>query len=178
MYYISSTQVNILTPPDALSGPVPVQLTVGSVKSNVLNVQAQPQSLSFFDFVSSVNNLPYIYGRHASDNTLIGPTNLYPGLTTPTKPGESIYVAGTGFGLTTVPVVSGALSQSGTLPTPWPVVTIGGIATPVTFAGLVADGTYQFNFVVPANAPNGDLQILATYNGLSTQQGLLITVQK
>lgn len=76
-----------------------------------------------------------------------------------------------------MPVVSGGLSQSGTLPSPWPVITIGGVATPVTYAGLIADGTYQFNFVVPASAPNGDLPIMATYNGSSTQTGLLITVQ-
>jgi uncharacterized protein (TIGR03437 family) len=176
LYYVSPTQINILTPPDALSGSVPVQVTVGGVKSNLVTLQAQAQSLSFFEFVSTVNGLPYIYGRHASDNSLIGPTNLYPGLTTPAKPGEIIYVAGTGFGATNVPVVSGALSQGGTLPTPWPVITVGGTAVPVSFAGLIADGTYQFNFTVPANAPNGDLSISASYNGLSTQSGLLLTV--
>jgi uncharacterized protein (TIGR03437 family) len=177
VYFISPTQVNILTPPDPLSGSVPVQLTVGGVQSNVVSVNAQAQSLSFFDFVSSATGLAYVYGRHASDNSLIGPASLYPGLTTPVKPGESIYVAGAGFGPTSVPVTSGALTQSGTLPAPWPVITIGGIPTIVTYAGLIADGTYQFNFAVPANAPNGDLPIVATYSGLSTQSGLSITVQ-
>ena len=33
----------------------------------------------------------YVYGPFASDNTIIGPTTLFPGLTTPVKPGEDIY---------------------------------------------------------------------------------------
>jgi uncharacterized protein (TIGR03437 family) len=176
VYYISPTQVNILTPPDAMSGPVAVQLVNNGVASNLLNVQAAPQSLSFFNFVSSAG-LDYVYGRHGSDGSLIGPTSLYTGLTTPVKPGEVIFVAGNGFGQTTVPVVSGAETQSGTLPQPWPVVAIGGINAPVSFAGLVGVGTYQFNLQVPTNAPDGDLLLTATYNGLQIQAQLLITVQ-
>jgi uncharacterized protein (TIGR03437 family) len=132
--------------------------------------------LSFFNFVSSAG-LDYVYGRHGSDGSLIGPTSLYTGLTTPVKPGEVIFVAGNGFGQTTVPVVSGAETQSGTLPQPWPVVAIGGINAPVSFAGLVGVGTYQFNLQVPTNAPDGDLLLTATYNGLQIQAQLLITVQ-
>jgi uncharacterized protein (TIGR03437 family) len=176
VYYISPTQVNILTPPDAMAGPVQVQLKNNGVASNVFTAQTAAQALSFFDFVSSAG-LDYVYGRHTSDSSLIGPTSLYPGLTTPVKPGETIYIAGTGFGQTNMQVVSGAETQSGTLPQPWPVVTIGGINAPVTFAGLVGVGTYQFNFQVPSNAPDGDLLLTATYNGLSTEPGLLITVQ-
>jgi uncharacterized protein (TIGR03437 family) len=175
LYYISPTQINILTPPGVLSGSVAVQVIVGGVKSNPVTVPAQTQSASFFQFVTA-GGLPYIYGRRTSDNSLIGPTTLYPGLTTPVKPGDQIYVAGTGFGTTNVPVVSGALSQGGLLPTPWPVITVGGTVVPLTFAGLVADGTYQFNFMVPTNAPNGDVPISATYNGQTTQPGLLLSV--
>jgi len=176
VYYISPAQVNILTPPDAMSGPVQVQLTNGGITSNVFTVQAAAQALSFFDFVSSTG-LDYVYGRHTSDSSLIGPASLFSGLTTPVKPGETIFIAGTGFGQTNTQVVSGAETQSGTLPQPWPVVTIGGINAPVTFAGLVGVGTYQFNIQVPSNVPDGDLLLTATYNGLSTEPGLLITVQ-
>jgi uncharacterized protein (TIGR03437 family) len=45
------------------------------------------------------------------------------------------------------------------------------------FVGLVSPGLFQFNAVVPPNAANGDQTITATYNGLSTQAGTLITVQ-
>ncbi len=176
VYYISPKQVNILTPPDAISGPVQVQLTTGGVTSNIVTVQAQPQSLSFFEFVSGA--LHYVYGRHLSDNTIIGPTTLFPGSSTPVKPGETIYVAGNGFGATDAAIVSGSITQGGTLPKPWPVVQIGGIQANVLFAGLVSPGTFIFNIVVPDNVPDGDLALTATYNGLSIQPNLLITIKR
>ena len=58
-----------------------------------------------------------------------------------------------------------------------PVIKIGGLPATVQFAGLVAVGEFQFNVVVPAALANGDQPITATYNGLSTQSGTLLTVQ-
>ena len=67
--------------------------------------------------------------------------------------------------------------QSGILVNP-PVVTIGGVATAVQFAGLVAPGEYQFNVVVPPNLPDADQPITATYGGLTTQPGALLTTHQ
>ena len=175
VYYISPTQVNILTPPDALPASVPVKLTNNGVSVSLLAVQAQPLSLSFFEFVSPGGS-HYVYARHA-DGDLIGPPSLFPSVSTPVKPGEAIYLAATGFGPTDVPVISGAMSQSGNLPLPFPVVRIGGIQATVTFAGLISVGTYQINLVVPLGVPDGDLPLTATYKGLSIQPNLLLTVQ-
>jgi len=47
----------------------------------------------------------------------------------------------------------------------------------VSFAGLVSPGEFQFNVVVPANVPDGDQAITATYGGVSTQPGTLIAIQ-
>jgi len=58
-----------------------------------------------------------------------------------------------------------------------PVVSIGGMQADVSFAGLVSPGDYLFNVKVPANVPDGDNVLTATYNGQSTQSGVLITVQ-
>jgi uncharacterized protein (TIGR03437 family) len=171
VYFISLTQVNILTPPDALSGSVQVQLTTAGATSNIASVQTQALSLSFFEFVSTAGK-HYVYGRHLADNSVVG----LPG-TTPVKPGETIYVATTGFGPTDTAVVSGAITQSGTLPTPWPVVQVGGVPANVRFAGLVSPGTYIVTFDVPTNVPDGELALTATYKGLSIQPNLLITVQ-
>ena len=179
IYFISPTQVNILTPPDAMSGSVQVQLTNGGVTSNIATVQAQSQSLSFFVFVTSAG-LDYVYGRHAADNGIIGPTNLFPtapGLATPVKPGETIYIAGNGFGVTDVAVASGAETQGGNLPKPWPVIQVGGNPVTVQFAGLIGPGTYIFTFALPANLPDGDVALTATYNGLSIQPNVLLRVQ-
>jgi len=41
----------------------------------------------------------------------------------------------------------------------------------------VSPGLYQLNLTVPQSAPAGDLPIVATYEGASTQSTAVITVQ-
>jgi uncharacterized protein (TIGR03437 family) len=170
VYYISPTQVNILTPPDAISGTVAVQLTSGGVKSNVVNSAAQPVSLAFFTFDAT-----HVTATHA-DGSLIGPATLYPGFSTPAKPGETIIVYANGFGTTTVPIMSGGLTQSGTV-TGSLIVGIGGFPADAVFAGLVAPGEFQFNIVVPSSEPDGDLGIFAAYNDAFTPKTATLAVQ-
>jgi uncharacterized protein (TIGR03437 family) len=171
IYYISPTQINILTPPDALPEVLQVIVTNKGVTSNTFDVQALAISPSFFIFGAG----PYLAATHAT-GALLGPATLYPGSTTPAKPGETITLYANGFGPTTNPVVSGAVSQSGTLTTS-PVIKIGGATASVIFAGLVAPGEFQFNVVVPSTLADGDQPVMATYKGVSTQAGTLITVQ-
>jgi uncharacterized protein (TIGR03437 family) len=170
VYYISLGQVNILTPPDAMSGPVQVVVTNNGTVSAAFTAQAQPMSPSFFVFDGT-----HVAAVHAN-GTLLGPTTLYPGSTTPAKPGETVVLYANGFGLTSPPVMSGSRVQFGAL-SPLPVVKIGGVASSVQFAGLVEPGQFQFNLVVPGSLGDGDQPITATYNGLSTQPGTSIAVQ-
>ncbi len=170
LYYISPTQINILTPPDAMSGPVQVQVTNNGTTTATFTAQAQPLSPSFFVFDGT-----HVAGVHLNGAD-IGPTTLYPGLTTPAKPGEIVVLYANGFGQTSTPVVSGSVSQSGTL-SPLPAIKIGGIAAPVQFAGLVSPGLFQFNVVVPSSLTDGDQPITATYNGFTTQAGTVIAIQ-
>jgi uncharacterized protein (TIGR03437 family) len=170
VYYISEAQINVLTPPDAMSGSVQVVVTNNGNANVPFAAQAQSLSPSFFVF----NGGPYAAAVHAAGG-LIGPATLYPGSTTPAAPGETILLYANGFGPTSTPLTAGSSSQSGTL-SPLPTVTIGGITATVLFAGLVFPGEFQFNVVVPANAPGGDQSIVATYNGATTQPGTLITI--
>ena len=171
--YISPTQVNILTSPDALQGAVQVLISSGGVNSAPFTVQAQPIAPAFFVFAGS----PFVAAEH-TNGSYLGSPSLYPGVTTPAKPGETVALFGSGFGPTSPPVVAGSLVQSGILPTP-PVIVIGGIAATVQFAGLVPSvpGEFQFNVVVPLGVPDGNNTVTALYGGLSTQTGLLLTVQ-
>ena len=171
IYYISPTKVNILTPPGAMPESVAIQFTVNGSASAPINVPTQSVSPSFFVF----NGGPYVAAEHAN-YTYLGPANLYLGLTTPAKPGETVLLYANGFGATSVPVVYGSSTQSGTL-SPLPMVTIGGIAATVSFAGLVAPGEHQFNVVIPANAQSGDNTLTATYSGVTTSPVALITIQ-
>ncbi len=171
--YISPTQVNILTPPNAISGSAPVQITENGAVSAKFMVQAQAEAPSYFVFGGG----PYVAATHANGN-LIGPASLYPGLSTPAQPGETILVYANGFGPTATPVMSGSETQSGTL-APLPVIMIGGVQAQVQFSGMnLTPGEFQFNVMVPSSIAGGDQPISATYNGFTTQPGTLITVQQ
>jgi len=174
LYSISSTQIYVLTPPDALQGSVQVQVTDNGVKGNAATVLAQAQSPSFFDAVSA-SGVHYVYGTHAGNGSLIGPSGLFPNSSSPVKPGETIYVIANGLGSTNTPVVSGSLTQTGVL-LQLPVITIGGSPATVSSAGLLGIGTYVIKLTVPSNASDGDLLVNATYNGSSTQPNVMITV--
>jgi uncharacterized protein (TIGR03437 family) len=170
VYYISPTQINILTPPDLASGTVQAQVTTNAGTGSSFTTQAQAESPSFFIFGGG----PYVAATHGN-GSLIGPTSLYPGQSTPSQPGETIVLYANGFGPTPTPVVSGSEIQSGSL-NPVPVITIGGTPATVQFAGLISPGLYQFNVVVPASTPAGDIALSATYSRLTTQSGVLVTV--
>jgi len=170
VYYVSPSQVNVLTPPDAIPGSVNVVVTNNGISSTPFVAQAQPLSPSFFVFDGT-----HVAATHGN-GAYIGPLTLYPGLTTPAQPGETIVIYGNGFGQTSTPVVSGSMTQSGSL-SPLPVITIGGIQANVRFAGLnLTPGEFQFNVDVPANVPDGDQPVTATINGVTTQAGVVLTV--
>ena len=174
VYYISPTQIDILTPPGVLPGTAAVQVTNNGAVSPPFTVQAQTLSPSFFN----LNGGPYVLAQHGADNSLIGPASFsVPGYAfTPAKPGETVVLYANGFGQTSTPVVAGSETQGGNLSPP-PIVTIGGTNAQVTFAGLISPGLFQFNVVIPTNAPSGDNTITATYNGASVSPVGLITVQ-
>ncbi len=170
VYYISPTQINILTPPNPIQGTVMVQVARNATSSTAFPVQAQPLSLAFFVFKGG----PYVAAIH-SNGGFIGPAGLFPSNSTPARAGEVISIYANGFGTTSSPVVAGAIPQSGTL-SPLPAITIGGIPAQVQFAGLTEAGEFQFNVMIPPNAPSGDNAILATYGGAEAPAEL-ITVQ-
>jgi uncharacterized protein (TIGR03437 family) len=172
VYYISPTQVNILAPPNTMTGTVPVVLTNNGAVSGTFLVPSQPISPSFFVF----NGGPYVAATHLN-GTLIGPPTLYPGSSTPAAPGETVVLYANGFGPTNVPLTPGSVTQSGTL-SPLPTITIGAQPATVTFAGLVAPGEFQFNVIVPPTLANGDQPIVATISNQPTQSGSLLTIKK
>jgi len=57
-----------------------------------------------------------------------------------------------------------------------PVVTIGGVAAQVSFAGIIEAGLFQFNVVAP-NAGSGDRLLQASIGGATTPANVYITLQ-
>jgi uncharacterized protein (TIGR03437 family) len=174
VYYVSPTQVNILTPPGALPMSTPIVVTNNGASAAASTALGQSLSPSFF-VLSDGQHLAAIH----LDGSLIGPASFsVPGYTfTPAQPGETISLYANGFGPTSITVVSGSVTQGGVL-SPMPVVTIGGKSATVLYAGLVSPGLFQFNVVVPSPVANGDLTITASYNGSTTQAGTVLSVSK
>ena len=171
IYYISPTQINILTPPDDMPAAVAVVVSTTAGAGAAFTAQAASISPAFFMFGAG----PYVAATH-QDGSYLGPASLYPGTTTPAQPGEIVTLYANGFGPTSVPVTSGSSTQSGALAT-LPAITIGGLPATVQFAGLVVPGEFQFNVVVPQNVPNGDNALVALYQGVEAAPVAVITVQ-
>ncbi len=175
IYYISPTQINLLTPDDATEGPVPVVVTTRHGTSVPVFVLKQKLSPAFFLFPPEGQK--YVAAVHV-DGTYLGKPHLWPGLVTrPAKPGEVILLFGTGFGLTNPALPTAELvHQPARLVLPV-TVQIGHRPANVLFAGLVSSGLYQFNVVVP-DLPEGDQPVVASIGGFNSQSRAFITVQR
>ncbi len=166
----ASDQVNVLAPLDSTTGDVQVVVTSNGVASAPATVSMKAAVPSLFLFSGNFTAATHVNG------TLLGPTTLYPGLTTPATKNETIVLYGTGFGLPTTPPVLGSSSQFGALPT-LPVCKIGSDTVNVGFAGLIAPGLIQINLTTPNTASTtADRSISCTYNGASTPVTDVITM--
>jgi len=167
----ATDQVNVLTPLDSSVGLAQVVVTNGAVSSApfVVNMQSPTPSMLL------VNPKGYVLATHA-DGTLIGPTSLFPGFSTPAKRGETIVLWGVGFGLPDGAITEGSSTQFAPMPF-FPSCFIAA-SVPNIAANLVSPGLYQFNVTVPAQAPTGDVPIFCIYSNKSfTPAGNLITIQ-
>jgi uncharacterized protein (TIGR03437 family) len=179
VYYISPTQLNVLSPADTAVGSVPVQVTYAGKTSNVLNGTEATFSPALFMF--SPLGAKYV-ATVRSDGQFIGPTNLYPGVplgtgigTVPAKAGDVLLLFGTGFGPTIPTTNFGQTFTGAPLTANTVTATIGGVPATVLCA-LVAPGEYQCNITVPI-APTGDNLIVLKVSGVSTQPGAYLTMQ-
>jgi uncharacterized protein (TIGR03437 family) len=170
--YVSPTQINALVAADSTLGPV--QVTGGNQALTSASASVTMQAVSPAFFISKSN---YIAGFGPDNKTIIGPTTLFPNASAPVKPGDQISVYGTGFGPANAPIPNG-LVIANPIPISGVTVMIGGAAAQVVAANLVGPGLYQLNVAVPASTPNGDVPVVATVGGLTTQSGAFIAVQQ
>jgi len=167
-----SDQINVLSPLDNTVGLVQVVVTRQNVSSTPMVVNMQPLAPSFLLFDVAGHSV----ATH-TDYSLLGPANLFPGLTTPAHPQEVALVWATGFGLPATSLVAGSATQTGSLPV-LPVCQIGGAPATVNTAVLVGPGLYALFVTVPSGASNGDSVVSCTYRNSTTPAGDLVTVQR
>jgi uncharacterized protein (TIGR03437 family) len=175
VYYISPTQINVQAP--ALPpGPVSVQVTNSNGTSAAVTATVAAESPAFFLW----------NGKYAvttrPDFTYVGPPGLFSSVaTTPSKPGDTVILWGTGFGATTPAIPPGTLTPSTSATVNDPVsVTVGGLPAEYV-GGAMTPGTAglcQIVIKIPPSAPNGDLPVLASIDGVQSPAGVFITVQQ
>jgi uncharacterized protein (TIGR03437 family) len=170
--YINSTQVNVLTPADNSTGPVPIEVVRNGVHSNQMSITLNKYSPALFLWPKG-----YAVATHL-DNSYAAPSNLFPG-SIPARPGETITLYGAGFGQTTPPFPPGKIVPG--MATTDPVtVLLNGTPVDVSYAGLAPNyaGLYQLNIKIPDQMPDGDATIVAQIGGVQTENGIFLTVKR
>ena len=119
------------------------------------------------------------YGSGAYSYDILGPTGTSLGYkTVAAKPGDVVELYGIGFGPTNPAVPSGrAYTGPPGVATDSITITINGTPVTPSFAGVVVPGLFQFNLTVPAGLGSGDQPLLASVNGMSTQNGVAFALQ-
>jgi len=171
--FISPKQINFLTPADMPTGAtVQVVVSNNGLASDATAVKTQIFAPSFFLLGGK-----YAATLHSDNRTIVGPTTLVPNNSKPAQPGEVVVMFGNGFGATNPPVQNGQVITSPASLTGTPTISIGGTQATIVYSGLTATGLYQFNVTVPATAADGDLPVTASIGGVTSPDGVLLTVQ-
>jgi uncharacterized protein (TIGR03437 family) len=180
--YISPTQVNVLAPDDAVTGPVSVVVANGGSDSAAFSAQVQTYSPAFFTFPPP--NQGYIaatvLGEPSGAFDYLAPAGaLGAGASSrPARAGDIVELYATGFGPTNPKPPDGQVFF-GAYPTATTVtVTIGGLNATVAWAGLSSAGLYQLNVIVPAGLSNGDHLVVAMVGGVQSRSGAFIPAQQ
>jgi len=175
--FVSPTQLNVLAPDNLPSGRV--ELTVSSPmgwQKTFVNVKPYSPGL----FTLPVPPGIYLAALHTDWAYVASSGQLAPNIPArPAAPGETIVFYGTGFGPTDPQApayhrFTGAAALSGTPPVR---VQIGSIQAQVSFTGLIGNGLYQLNVVVP-NVPDGDHEVVVTMGSEASPRGRYIPVRR
>lgn len=183
--YVSPTQVNV---------QVPSTVSINPGLSVVLTFKGQTTAAFPFNVrllsggmlapaQFKVGDKQFVYASKGNTGTVVSNGSIAGVPAAPATPGETLVLFGSGFGSMSpfnVPIAGQIPSTLGTT-LQYPVtVRIGGIDARVLFQGVVPPyvGLYQFNVVVPPDAPSGDLTFEVIQNGQPIAQTLYLPVQR
>ncbi len=168
VYYVSPGQLNVQAPSGLPAGSVQVVVTHNGQPSAAFSAQASASAPGLFTY--SAAGLTLAAAQHTSDYSTVGITGDSPG-TRPATAGEVLAFYGGGF----APAAAGQIvNGNSTLPGA-PTATVGGKQAQATSVYLIGAGLFQINITVP-QVPTGNQPVVITYNGQSTQSGVVIPV--
>ena len=165
LYFASPTQINAQIPVD-LKPNQPYQILV-----NANGALSMPDTVHLTDVAPGIATFATgaIIAQHL-DGSLVLESK-------PAKPGEAVIFYMSGLGLTDNPVDTGQPSPGDVLARPKiPLkLTLNGTDAPILFAGLTPGlvGLYQVNFLVPENAPDGNLELVIDQDSDQSNKSLL-----
>jgi uncharacterized protein (TIGR03437 family) len=177
MIFASNTQVSAVVPYDVAF----LQTTTVIVKflnqtSNGISVQVTPTTTAIFTANASGTGPGAILNPNNSANT---PTN-------PANKGDTVAIYLTGEGQTSPAGVNGKVTTVSPTPplTPAPLlpvaVLIDGQPAAISFAGEapgIVSGVMQLNVQIPAGARTGNLPLIVSIGGVSSQNGVTVSVK-
>ncbi|MBI4909782.1 MAG: hypothetical protein HY820_39560 [Acidobacteria bacterium] len=177
IYFAGTTQLYALAPLDDTTGNVPVVVSTPAGDSAPMMVRkaaAAPALLSspgpnnrMFAVVAAANGA--ILGRPGTDTRV----------TRAARPGEVIFIFGSGWGPTEPLVTADRAVAAEAAMVDRPSVTVNN--TGVTLMGtptLFSAGLYQTSFVVPAGLADGDYPIVLTAGGAASSSNVFLTVAR
>ena len=180
--YVQSDQINFQVPALTQTGPLPVFIILNPGRPNELRsdqgtVTIAQYSPGWFTFSNRSIAATTADGRIVAD-----PAVIAGGVAA--RRGDIVTLYGTGFGFTD-PVFQAGEIPSGVARLRDPItITVGGTmlaAADILYAGLapgLISGVYQFNIRIPMSATPGNVAVVATMGGVSTQTaGGVIPVQ-
>jgi uncharacterized protein (TIGR03437 family) len=183
--YVSPTQVNVQVPGDvSAAGAVPVVVTYDGSSSAAGNIAIKATSGALLSPpVFKVGDLQYAAAFHHEGLYLVS-NGQVPGVEeAPAKRGETLVFYGLGFGpVTALPGGSG--NAAGEIATGLSTVNnnveffFGDVPAEVIYKGLSPGsvGLYQFNVIVPASAPAGDVAVRVLQGGVPIAQSLVVPI--
>ena len=179
--FVSPTQINAQLPSLTITGPVDIRVILNPGRTNEIrgasqSIPIQARAPAFFTFTAST-----VAAQHSDFAPLADPAVVASGR--PARPGDSIILYGTGFGLTVPAFQAGEIADRTALLRDSATVTIGGVALRpenIIYAGLAPgsiSGLYQFNVRIPETVQAGNVPVVIEVAGAKTQTGLTIPVR-
>ena len=165
IFFSSATELLVQFPYDLTIGPASLVVTYQ-------NQASQPFSIQISQYAPALFTSQGIVAATKANGTVVSTSN-------PAKQGETIQLFAAGLGPTNPPVAAGApgpLMVSTAAPV---IVTIGGEASTVLFAGYVvaangiAVGGYMISTVVPGNVAGNNLSVTVTVGGITSPPQIL-----
>jgi len=178
LVFASNTQVSAVVPYEVsqLHGSQPVEVKFLGQASNAIGVQMAPTAPGIFTANASGTGPGAISNQDYSANS---PSN-------PAAKGSTVAIYLTGEGLTSPASTTGSVTKA-TLPapqvTPAPLlpvaVLIDGQPAAIAYAGEapgIVAGVMQLNVQIPTTARTGDLPLIVSIGGVSSQSGVTVSV--